>query len=231
MGGTEEEIRAELRAMREENVKLERRLERLEATEALKPSQVKSDNPSPAVFEPAPKPEVKKTPALTVVKLKPKRERPAKINTNIEVVEPGREVWDGLGSQPEDDRDPAVADAQYDQAMASLKTGDLSGAVNKLQRFASENPKDAKADNALYYSGVGLMGMSEYEAAASVFQKLIEKYPAGDAVQDGMLKLGECTIRLNRKHDAQDIYKKVVLNFPGTEAASQAEKRLIALSR
>jgi tol-pal system protein YbgF len=239
-----EDLQAELKAVRDENAKLERRIERLEAIDAVKGSKSERklvDPPDrPATGPAAPVEGSKKNvPTLTVVKLKPKREPAPKISTSVAVVEPDPEALErmsrgsveAVAAESPPERDPAFAEVQFKQGMDALKTGNLSGAVIKLQSFAAENPKDPRADNALYYSGIGLMGLSDYEAAAGVFQTLIEKYPAGDAVQDGMLKLGECTVRLNRKRDAKDIYKKVLLNFPGTEAANTAEKRLAALAR
>jgi TolA-binding protein len=114
--------------------------------------------------------------------------------------------------------------------MAALRTGNVEGGVARLTRFAEGFPLDARADNALYFAGLGQMGLQELEAAALTFERLVATYPAGDAVLDGMLRLAECRMRLHRKDDARALYTRILTQFPGTAAASQAEARLASLS-
>ncbi|MHA7632081.1 tetratricopeptide repeat protein [Corallococcus sp. M7] len=191
---------------------------------------------------------------LTVVRLKPKKEPAPRINTAVAVMEPDADQMEmfispvegsnGTGSvgaisamgsttaarmePPEKDLD--ILDAEYERAVAMLRTGNVEGGVETLTRFAAENPRHPRADNALYFSGLGQMGLKDAAGAAKTFEKLIKNYPAGDAVQDGMLRLAECRVRLNQAVDARALYTRVVTQFPGTAAATQAEQRLAALS-
>ena len=71
---------------------------------------------------------------------------------------------------------------------------------------------------------------NEFDRAAQVFERLISTYPAGDAVLDGMLRLAECRLKLNQRDDARALYTRVITQFPGTAAATQAEQRLASLS-
>ncbi len=190
-------LQAELRAQREENAVLRRRLEERDSAPTPVPvrAYVSRDEP----------PEV---PALTVVKLKPKAEPAPKIDTAVSVFEPAPESVDEIlqaGSRSdgalEEQRSPAnpsAAEGEFQEGMAALNTGNLSGGIARLQKFAAENPRHPKADNALYFSGVGLIGLGQYERAASSFERVISGYPAGDALKDAMLKLAECRARLNR---------------------------------
>lgn len=122
-----------------------------------------------------------------------------------------------------------MLDAEFDKAVNMLRTGNVEGGVEKLRRFADENPRHPRADNALYFSGLGQIGLNEFKGAAKTFERLIDKYPAGDAMLDGMLRLAECRMRLNQSADAKVLYTRVVTQFPGTAAATQAEQRLAAL--
>jgi tol-pal system protein YbgF len=131
--------------------------------------------------------------------------------------------------EPEERGDPALAEAEYEQAVAALRTGNVEGGVARLRRFADENPRHPRADNALYFSGLGLVGLKDYQTAARVFERLIDTYPAGDAMTDGMLRLAECRQRLNQEDHARALYTRLVTQFPGTAAATQAEQRLAAL--
>ncbi|MCI0571164.1 MAG: tetratricopeptide repeat protein, partial [Myxococcaceae bacterium] len=127
--------------------------------------------------------------------------------------------------------DPSLLDLEYESAVSALRTGNVAGGVERLKRFASENPRHARADNALYFAGVGLVGMEDVKGAAALLESLVASYPAGDAVTEALLRLAECRVKLHQESDARAIYNKLVTAFPGTAAASQAEQRLATLSR
>ncbi len=231
-----DELKAELRAMREQNARLERRLERLELSSAVLSSRAA---PAAGSAKASPQGEI---PELTVVKLKPKAEPAPKLDTRTQVVEPSAELLEAIAEaaaeraaeregEKEDAAPPELQDALFDAGMTALRTGNVEGGISKLRTFADENGKHSKADNALYFAGLGLMGLKDYDTASRVLEQLLSRYPAGDAVVDGMLKLAECRMRLNQPQDAKALFTKVVLTYPGTAAATAAEARLAALSK
>lgn len=244
-------LRAEVRTLRETQARLMERLQRLEAHDAVAKARVTPAADASAPGAAAPGDGLGPTPELAVVKLKPRNEPAPKLPTAVPVVEPGTEqmemfisaVPDGAPASSgaeaatvvasRDDeaetKDPDVLDAEYDKFVSLLRTGNVEGGVERLRRFAEENPRHPRADNALYFSGLGLIGLSEFKDAASTFERLIKTYPAGDAMLDSMLRLAECRMRLNQAADARALYTRVVTQFPGTAAATQAEQRLAAL--
>lgn len=251
-------LKAELRAMRDQQTRLNDRLERLERSNAVlrarSSSQAPAAAPSPSPQAPAkassaapaaPQPSSNvAVPDLTVVKLKPKSEPAPSLPTKVAVVEPDQEdveLFVSSSPEPAEPATPASApapnpavtaalDAEFEQAVAALRTGNVEPGVAKLQSFAELNPRHPRADNALYFAGLGKIGMNDHEGAAQVFVRLIETYPAGDAVLDGMLRLAECRLKLNQREDARALYTRVITQFPGTAAATQAEQRLASLS-
>lgn len=247
-------LRAELRTLRDSQSRLLERLERMEAHAAV--DRARDSSPSkPAAMVKVTAPEqgeaLSATPELSVVKLKPRYEPAPKLPTQVAVVEPESEQMEMYISavpdaappasggatmvasreevDPADQADPDVLDADYEKSVSMLRTGNVEGGVERLRRFSEENPRHPRADNALYFSGLGQMGLNEFKAAAKTFERLIATYPAGDAVLDGMLRLAECRMRLNQAADARALYTRVVTQFPGTAAATQAEQRLAAL--
>lgn len=227
------ELQAQVRALREENARLEKRLDRIElhATLGTRPPA------APGAPTKLPEPSPDALPALTVVKLKPKQQAAPKLQTATPIVEPSADVVDALksaqaGPPPagSEELDPEIGEAFYEQGLAALKTGNVAGGIADLQRFASEAPKHPHADNAIYFSGLGLMGLNDLEGAARAFEDVVTKYPAGDAVLDSLLKLGECRIRLNKPADARVVYQKIVSSYPGTTAATAAKARLSSLT-
>jgi TolA-binding protein len=241
------ELKAEVRAMRETQARLEKRLERMELHTSVMSQARGSSAPAQTPSATSPEAAAAKgldTPGdLTVVKLKPRNDPAPALPTRVAVVEPAPDDMemfispasegDGGGStadEPKEQADTTVLDSEFEQAVAALRTGNVEGGVERLLRFAEENPRNPRADNALYFSGLGQMGLKDHAAAAKIFVRLIDSYPAGDAVLDGMLRLAECRLRLNQKDDARALYTRILTQFPGTAAATQAEQRLSSLS-
>jgi TolA-binding protein len=236
------ELKAEVRAMRDTQSRLEKRLERLELHASV--SQARASVPArESSVTASPPARDFSTPELAVVKLKPRNEPAPPLPTRVDVVEPAADDMEMFISsasegdsgstadaEPREQLDATILDAEFEQAVAALRTGNVEGGVARLARFAEDNPRHPRADNALYFSGLGQMGLKEHAAAAKTFERLISSYPAGDAVLDGMLRLAECRLRLNQKEDARALYTRILTQFPGTAAATQAEQRLASLS-
>ncbi len=238
------ELRAQVRALRDSQSRLEKRLERMELHESVRRAPAAAAQAAGAEPSPSKAPAV---PDLTVVKIKPRVEPAPPLPTAVPIVEPSAEdmeafvaVSDGDGGgrggrdsadeEPAVQAEPGVLDAEFEQAVAALRTGNVEGGIQRLLRFAEENPRHSRADNALYFSGLGQMGLKDHKSAVHSFEQLIEKYPAGDAVLDGMLRLAECRLRLDQREDARALYTRILTQFPGTAAATQAEQRLASLS-
>ena len=62
------------------------------------------------------------------------------------------------------------------------------------------------------------------------FERVINQYPAGDAVIDSMLKLADCRMKLKGPREARATWEKIVATYPGTAAATQAQARLLSSS-
>jgi tol-pal system protein YbgF len=236
-----------MRALRAENARLEARIEKLEQARVLAASRTTLVAPATASPMPAPAPRAASPatssmdalPPLTVVKLKPRQEAAPRISTAVEVEEPAESIIEDLkgtaaakaadGGEP-DEADLSMADAQFERALTAMKTGNSEGGVAQMQQFVTDWPRNPKADNALYFSGLALMAEKDFEHAAGYFERVLAQYPAGDAVLDSMLKLAECRLKLNRPREAKATWEKIVSSFPGTAAASQAQARLASLS-
>lgn len=222
------ELMVELRALRADNARLEKRLEKLEQEKAVTRVVAPVTRPSAPIAAEPERATGKEVPQLTVVKLKPRG--PAKLDTAIEVQEPAESEMDALKAELESDSQARanddVIDLAYEKAMTALKTGNVSGGVVALMRLAADAPRHPRADNALYFAGLGQMGLNNVAEAERLFAQVSDLYPAGDAVQDAMLKLAECRLKLNRPKEARAVYEQVVSNFPGSAAATQAQLRL-----
>lgn len=240
------ELLASVRALRAENARIEARLDAMEAdvksprTSAkavVKPSTSSGSTTASAPAAAAAAAPRDDVPSLTVVKLKPKKENAPKLSTEVEVVEPPIAIVDELApatelpADPPDATENAYLEQLYLQGVDALKTGNAAGGVTMLQQFARDWPKHPRADNALFYAGVGLMAAREFKDAETVLEQAVRQYPAGDATLDAMMKLAECRSRLNRQADARATWEKIVANYPGTQAATLAQSRLASASQ
>jgi TolA-binding protein len=220
-------VQAELRALREGNARLEQRLERFESWAQLR----EQPGRAPAgVGRTGSQTREVELPTLTVVKVKPRTDPAPKVNVAVPVVEPSptavEEILQAAPAKRAAEESSQGSDGDFAEGEAALKTGNVSGGIAKLQKFAAEHPRHPKADNALYLSGVGLLGQANYEGASGTFERLVAVYPASDTAQEAMLRLAECRLRLKRPAEARAWYQRVVRDFPGSAEAAQASQRL-----
>ncbi len=107
------ELLSSVRALRAENSRLEARLERLEAEKKdseKKDSEKKvvvSRSAAATTSQPPPRPSASydALPPLTVVKLKPRKEAPPPIMTNVEISEPSESVTQEIKTDAPDEAD------------------------------------------------------------------------------------------------------------------------------
>lgn len=232
-------LEEQIQALQRENAQLAQRLQTVEheRTPVSPPTAEATTSPQAIAAAPrstAPVPADAALPALTVVKLKPKGAPPIDVRTPVQ--EPDATVREELESlEPAEPATaaaaPTSADQEYQAGLEALRTGNITGGIERLKRFAETYPKHPKADDALYYAGLGELGRGEVARAAKLFEQVVQRYPAGDVVQDAMLKLGEARVRLRQPAEARAAYAQLVQTFPGTAAAAQAQVRLSTLPR
>jgi len=222
----------QVQALQRENAQLERRVQMLEQERASPPPAAPvSAGASPA---PGPAPVDATLPELTVVKLKPKSQAAPPLDVRTPVQEPDAVVREELEAAPDPPvsaAPPGSADQEYQAGLEALRTGNVAGGIDRLKRFAEAYPRHPKADDALYYAALGELGRGDALRAAKLLELVVQRYPAGDVVQDAMLKLGEVHVRLKQPAEARAAYAELVRTFPGTAAAAQAQARLSTLPR
>ncbi len=240
------EVLASLRALRAENARLENRLETLEqaqqgvglrrAPEPVAVAAVPVSSGRTTAGSAPVAPLAESIPALTVVKLKPRRESAPPVATEVEVIEPPEGLVTGLDASapasadaPSAD-DPVLLEAMYQEGLDALKTGNNESGIAQLQQFAKDWPRHPRADNALYFAAVGLIAARDFKAAEALLDLTVKTYPAGDAVVDALLKLADCRAHLNRNREARATWERVVNSYPGTQAATFAQARLSAVT-
>ena len=226
-------LQASVKQLQDENLRLLERVQALETERAVSRAGQQPLGPLLAVA-PSSAPTGSEVPTLAVVKLKPRADRAPPIDVRTSVQEPDAELVAALGrsAAPAGDApDATQVDGEFAQAQEALRTGNLGGGVERMTRFAEAHPKDARADDALYLAALGALGQDEPARAAKLLETVLQRYPAGDVVQQAMLKLAECRMRLKQTAEARALLARLVTSFPGTPAASEAQARLARIPR
>jgi TolA-binding protein len=225
-------LQASVKQLQDENLRLLERVQSLETERAV--ARVGQQPPAPLLAAAPSTPSGSEVPTLAVVKLKPRADRAPPIDVQKAVQEPDAELVAALSrsTAPTNDApDATQLDGEFAQAQEALRTGNLGGGVERMTRFAEAYPKDPRADDALYLAALGELGQDEPARAAKLLETVLQRYPAGDVVQQAMLKLAECRVRLKQTPEARALLARLVTNFPGTPAASEAQARLARLPR
>jgi TolA-binding protein len=225
-------LQGSVKQLQDENLRLLERVQALETDRAV--ARAGQQPQGPLVTAGPSTPSGSEVPTLAVVKLKPRADRAPPIDVARSVQEPDAELVAAL-SRPtavaNDAPDATQLDGEFAQAQEALRTGNLGGGVERMTRFADAHPKDPRADDALYLAALGELGQDEPARAAKLLETVLQRYPAGDVVQQAMLKLAECRVRLKQTPEARALLARLVTTFPGTPAAFEAQARLNRLPR
>jgi TolA-binding protein len=227
-------LQASVKQLQDENLRLLERVQALETDRAVARAGQQQQPLGPLLAAAPSLTTGSEVPSLAVVKLKPRVDRAPPIDLRTSVQEPDEELVAALGrsvTPASDAPDATQLDGEFAQAQQALRTGNLGGGVERMTRFADAHPKDPRADDALYLAALGELGQDEPGRAAKLLESILQRYPAGDVVQQAMLKLAECRMRLKQTAEARALLARLVTNFPGTPAASEAEARLARIPR
>jgi tol-pal system protein YbgF len=118
---------------------------------------------------------------------------------------------------------------QYEKALASFKEGKFEEAIGAFKSFVKTYPESDRADNAYFWIGESYMGLKQYERAILAFQEVITKYPKGNKAASALLRQAQAFLEIKDKDgktSAELIYRKIVKNYPGTNEAKIAQKKL-----
>jgi TolA-binding protein len=233
----EEALRRDLLLLAQREAALEQKIEEMDAR-LLVLSRKSGSPPRSDASTPAVAPAVGKTPAsMPVVKLSPSHPgvKAPPIPTEVSLKEPTADEVDALESATAAVAKPLpdelVDTTQFDDGVHAVSTGELERGIALLEGFVQANPRHAKADNALLVIGVARLQSGDPAAALPYLTRVLQDYPAGDAVAEALLRLGECQVKLKNVPAARAALNRLVAEFPGTPNAKVAESRLAELGK
>ena len=121
------------------------------------------------------------------------------------------------------------AEQAYKRALSAFEAGKAEEALTQFTAFAQANPSDPLVPNALYWTGECHYSRKRYAEAIMAFKDVVGKYPKHPKAAAAMLKAGFAYERLQDLPNAKFYLETLVQDFPGTEPAALAKKKLAAL--
>ena len=126
--------------------------------------------------------------------------------------------------------DPAGERPMYDSAFQALRDGEYAEASRRFQAYLETYPAGALAPNAWYWLGESYYVTQNYELGLEAFQTLLTRYPGSRKEADALLKQGYCEVALGRRAEGEASLRRLLQDFPGTDAAAKGESRLRTLA-
>jgi tol-pal system protein YbgF len=124
---------------------------------------------------------------------------------------------------------PAAAPAgnpeqEYNAALATFRSREHGQAVLDFIDFIAKHPKHSLAGNAQYWIGEAYWTQRDYRQALVEFEKVSE-YGPGKA-PDALVKIGLCHAHLRDASRAEQAWRRVIREYPKSEAAGLAQSLL-----
>jgi tol-pal system protein YbgF len=121
---------------------------------------------------------------------------------------------------------PKTGTGEYDSALARYYNGQYAKAQEDFAAFLSRHPSSPLTPNALYWQGECLYAQKKFDAAIMLFKDIAAKYPGHPKAAAALLKAGFAYARINDMENARFYWQILVDDFPRSEPAGIARKRL-----
>ena len=127
---------------------------------------------------------------------------------------------------PPEDEPPAEPKVLYARALALYNNKDYSGSRRLFLAFLAQHPGHALAVNSQYWIGETYYAEAEYVLALGAFEAVVNQYPDGLKVPDGLVKMGLSELKLGRLGQGKKALEECLNRFPDSEAAQVARRQL-----
>mgnify|MGYP006282348829 CR=1 FL=1 len=114
----------------------------------------------------------------------------------------------------------------YLKAFDFLKAGQYDSAITGFRAMLAQYPQGNFADNGWYWLGESLYVKRQYKPALDAYDALLQKFPTSPKVPDALFKIGLVQSELKQADLAKAAWRRVVKDFPNSNAAGLARQRL-----
>lgn len=127
--------------------------------------------------------------------------------------------------------DHAGAEAAYQKAFDTMRSGNYTEASRLFVAFIKEYPNDTLTPNAWYWLGESHYIVQHYEQALQAFSQVVASFPDSGKSSGALLKKGYSEFALDRLDAAEATFKQVIDKYPESDSAKLAVERLKDVQR
>jgi tol-pal system protein YbgF len=121
--------------------------------------------------------------------------------------------------------------AEFEPMLDAVAKKDCGRAVSQLNTFAAQKKDSPLASNALYWVARCHALRGDRNQAISKFYDVVTKYPRGSKAPAALWEQGNLFIDMGDTPDARLALGKLIKDYPNSEEAGRARKRLTELDR
>ncbi|MGR8978528.1 MAG: tol-pal system protein YbgF [Gammaproteobacteria bacterium] len=132
-------------------------------------------------------------------------------------------------SVPEPSQPPQVPEAEKQEfklAYDAFRNGRTQQSIDGFKAFLARYPSSQLASYAQYGLGDAYRVNQDYDSARKAFIELLQNHPDSAKAPDALLKLGYVEFDLKNWGKAREYLTRVTTDFPNTNAARLAAKKL-----
>ena len=141
---------------------------------------------------------------------------------------PGSQINPADGSK-DVSANPVGENRAFETAYGFYRTENYQSAAIAFRDFLQQFPQSVHEANVYYWMGNAYFLSRDYANSLDGYQNLLGKYPDHPRAPEAMLNMAECQLELKNKTAAIKTLKQLISQFPGSDAADKAKKRLATL--
>jgi tol-pal system protein YbgF len=119
--------------------------------------------------------------------------------------------------------------AAYDEAMATLRSGDFDKAVSQFGAFQRRYPASGYASSVRFWLGNALYGKRDYKEAITAFRAFVSAAPDHPQAPEALLALANSQAEMKDAKGARRTIEELMKTYPQSEAAQAGKQRLASL--
>ena len=121
-------------------------------------------------------------------------------------------------------------EAAYREALAAYRARKFDAAISAFTEIMTMAPTSSLADNAQYWIGESYYSMRNYEKALQAFTRVLTFQNTNKAA-DAHLKIGMIYTLMDNNNAAREELNLVIKDYPNSDAAKVASKKLESLGK
>lgn len=117
----------------------------------------------------------------------------------------------------------------YDEAIASIRSGDFEKSTAALNAFLKRYPDSGYSPSVNFWLGNALYGKRDYKDAVTTFRNFVTAAPEHPRAPEALLALANSQAEMKDPRSARRTLEDLVKRYPDSEAAQAGKERLASI--